>query len=519
MYIFLPSWYTDQNWNLAGRPWHQAQASHFDDAVSQLRMFRHAGEETMIWLLAYAPQLEAALHRQNLYPTPFWSAFDALQGVDFTGIGVLSFEELSWPADLEWIETPFVITAFRGGERYARVELDEEGRLLFIDYHDRDKTHHRDIFDDRGFLSSRLFFAGEVPARQEFYDPQGILRFTRNLLSGRVEIAAAAAGLVSKTFYDSMAACLEELLAAKLHQTSAKDCLILAVDARQNHLVLDACPDQKLVLSFFEDRFDLSDVREVRHLLAGADLAVTDREREAKILRQDKEVKIPVRDISPFDTRLSLGCSQRSWDLKVYLPVDGLEEPYLSKALEQIFRYMQTNSKTVLIVGTQRSGQELEALRRQFAGRLARLQMEELGEERTALPDDEDREPGEEKQKPPRICFVTVRSESELIQVLEDIRLIVDVRDQPDLYLQISGISAGIPQVNYRFTRYVEHQKDGYIIPNIDHVEEALDYYLTGLSHWNEALVYCVKKAQEYTGGSLVSVWKKMLEKGEKKDG
>ena len=291
------------------------------------------------------------------------------------------------------------------------------------------------------------------------------------------------------------------------------------MDARPNHLVLDACPDQKLVLSFFEDRFDLSDVREVRHLLAGADLAVTDREREAKILRQDKEVKIPVRDISPFDTRLSLGCSQRSWDLKVYLPVDGLEEPYLSKALEQIFRYMQTNSKTVLIVGTQRSGQELEALRRQFAGRLVRLQMEELGEERTALPDDEDREPGEEKQKPPRIRFVTVRSESELIQVLEDIRLIVDVRDQPDLYLQISGISAGIPQVNYRFTRYVEHQKDGYIIPNIDHVEEALDYYLTGLSHWNEALVYCVKKAQEYTGGSLVSVWKKMLEKGEKKDG
>ena len=65
----------------------------------------------------------------------------------------------------------------------------------------------------------------------------------------------------------------------------------------------------------------------------------------------------------------------------------------------------------------------------------------------------------------------------------------------------------------------MEHQKDGYIIPNIDHVEEALDYYLTGLSHWNEALVYCVKKAQEYTGGSLVSVWKKMLEKGEKKDG
>lgn len=519
MYIFLPSWYTDHNWNLAGRPWYRAQASHFDDTVSQLRMFQQAGEETAIWILAYAPQLEAALHRQNLYPTPFWSAFDVLQGVDFTGIGVLSFEDLSWPADLEWIETPFVITAFRGGERYARVEQDEEGRLLSIDYYEKEQVHHRDIFDDRGFFSSRTFFAGEVPVRQEFYDPQGALRFTRDLESGRVEIAAAAAGAVSKTSYDSMEACLQELLTARFRQASPEDCLILAVDARQNHLVLDACPDQKLVLSFFESRFDLSDEREVKRLLAGADLAVTDREREAKILRQDAEAKIPVRDISPFDTRLSLGRSQRSWDLKVYLPVDGLEEPYLSKALEQIFRYMKTNSQTVLVVGTERAELALEALRRQFADRLVRLHLEEFGTEGAAAPDDEDQEPGEEEKKPPRIRFVTVRSESELIQVLEDIRLIVDVRDQPDLYLQISGISAGIPQVNYRFTRYVEHQKDGYIIPNIDHVEEALDYYLTGLSHWNEALVYCVKKAQEYTGGSLVSVWKEMLEKGEKEDG
>lgn len=514
MYIFLPSWYTDRNWNFIGRPWYRTEETHFDDTVSQLRMFQQAGEETAIWMLAYAPQLETTLHRQNLYPTPFWSAFDVLQGVDFTGIGVQSFEDLPWPEDLEWIATPFVATAFRGEEKYARVDLDEEGRLLFITYYEGEQPHHRDIFDDRGFLSSRVFFQGETPVRQEFFDPWGTLRFTRDLAGGRVEIARAAEGVVLKTSYDSIEACLQELLTKRLRQAPSWDCLILAVDDRQNRLVLDTFPDQKVVLSFFENRFDLSDVTKTKQLLAQADLAVTDREKEAKILREEAETGIPIRDISPFDTRLSLGRSQRSWDLKIYLPVDGLEEPYLSRALEQIFRYMQSHPQTVLMVGTERAGGGLDALRQRLSEQLLSLRLEELGIEKNRAQDAEDQEPGEEKKAQPRVRFVTVRSESDLIQVLEDIRLIVDVRDQPDLYLQISGISAGIPQVNYRFTRYVEHKKDGYIIPNIDHVEEALDYYLTGLSHWNEALVYCVRKAQEYTGGSLVSVWKKMLGRG-----
>ena len=62
--------------------------------------------------------------------------------------------------------------------------------------------------------------------------------------------------------------------------------------------------------------------------------------------------------------------------------------------------------------------------------------------------------------------------------------------------------------MNYRFTRYVQHKKNGYIIQNIHYVTGALEYYLSELVHWNEALVYCVKEIEKYTSGSLVSVWK-----------
>ncbi len=102
-------------------------------------------------------------------------------------------------------------------------------------------------------------------------------------------------------------------------------------------------------------------------------------------------------------------------------------------------------------------------------------------------------------------------SETDLIRILRDARVILDVRDQPELYLQIAGISAGIPQINYRFTRYVKHKKDGYIIQNINYITGALEYYLDSLSGWNEALVYCVQEVSQYTGGTLVKRWKEML--------
>ena len=68
--------------------------------------------------------------------------------------------------------------------------------------------------------------------------------------------------------------------------------------------------------------------------------------------------------------------------------------------------------------------------------------------------------------------------------------------------------------MNYRFTRYVKHLKDGYIIENINFITGALEHYLEGLANWNEALVYCVQEVSRYTGGQLVDQWRAKTEHG-----
>lgn len=115
------------------------------------------------------------------------------------------------------------------------------------------------------------------------------------------------------------------------------------------------------------------------------------------------------------------------------------------------------------------------------------------------------------KKRKPRIFVTPYHNEADIARILYDTRLIIDIRDNPDQYIQIAGISAGIPQVNYRNTRYIEHKKNGYMISNIAQLSDALEYYLVGLQHWNEALVYMVQTIEAYDSGSLVKQWKELI--------
>ena len=68
----------------------------------------------------------------------------------------------------------------------------------------------------------------------------------------------------------------------------------------------------------------------------------------------------------------------------------------------------------------------------------------------------------------------------------------------------------------------VENYKNGIIVPDVLEIKEAIDYYLVGLKHWNQALVYAAGKIIQYSSDNLISLWNESLElataKGEKLD-
>ena len=94
-----------------------------------------------------------------------------------------------------------------------------------------------------------------------------------------------------------------------------------------------------------------------------------------------------------------------------------------------------------------------------------------------------------------RFVVKNFSNENDIIQELEKTRLIVDLSEEPNLYTQIAGISAGIPQVNRVQTEYVDHLKNGYVLSKGDkELEKAITHFLLELKPWNEALVYSIEK-------------------------
>ena len=99
-------------------------------------------------------------------------------------------------------------------------------------------------------------------------------------------------------------------------------------------------------------------------------------------------------------------------------------------------------------------------------------------------------------------------NEDDIIKELEKTRLIIDLNEEPNLYTQIAGISAGIPQINQRNTEYVDHLKNGYVLTKGEgELEKAMNYFLKTLKPWNESLIYSIEKIQEYTGQRLIEKW------------
>ena len=91
-------------------------------------------------------------------------------------------------------------------------------------------------------------------------------------------------------------------------------------------------------------------------------------------------------------------------------------------------------------------------------------------------------------------------------------RLILDMRKTSELYLRITGISMGIPQVVYRNTEFVEDGKNGLVLKELDGINDAVAFYLDNLTNWNEAMVYAYELGKKYTTAVLIEKWKEVID-------
>lgn len=525
MLYFIPAWYLKNEWKEDEQFWYRRRMkTETDDTVKQIQLFqRNSIYENKILLLSYAPNFRHFLHRQSAFRAPYWSVFDAIQEVRREKQAIFSFHNLNWPKNIEFVYTPFSIIAMLNGERYANMEFGEYGNLIQVDLYQNGQINRKNVYDDRGFISCTTVYENGNRAYDQYLTDKGVWKLC-HFADGHVVVNPRRKQYLIRTergeeqipflknTYSSMEEAIEEVFSSALQMTQDAD--IFCVAAHEQHLpLLDRLlAGRKTIFSVFQQRLAVDDEQANLAILSRGDCIVTDSEGNLEALSQKKELKnIPTVNIPPYDTRVEPGISLQLSVQKILVPVDHLRPEVLEAAIKYLAGYLEANKDARVHLFTRNAlwNQEDVLLKRVseilkgngYPPGWARKESQNKFE---VLLDEEDQIP---------ILFVVEQCVNELSvnKCMREQRLLVDLADSPDLFLQISCVSMGIPQILKTATQYMQPGKNGRIIKDISQLGEVLKHYLESLSNWNEAAVQSYKLGKTHTTQYLIDQWKEVI--------
>lgn len=524
MFYFVPYWYGE------------SKAKTFDDTVNQIRMFEAVHENSETIICEYSPQIRCFLHQQNLSLNKYWSVFDMIQNIEDVNNKIVDFNDLSWPIESEFVYTPFRVNVILAGKTFANISFGLESQLSSVSYFDDDHISKTLIFDDRGFLSSIIYFSAGKKTVQEYLDVSGIwqIRVTYLTESEKIVINPMSYHRFKKSTYHSLNDLIQEMI--NYHFANESDLkhatLIIAANEKYNQLLLNlSYRPSNLVLSFFKNRYEYKKNEQLLiDELSLADIVIADTIgqlediKEIVVAKNNSHLVNKLQHITPYDTRFQLGISQQYKELTILLNTQELSKEEIIFVLCTILSCMADNNLIALSIACseENNAEKIDDYIKQvLVGYyhldnnviLNDLQMDNTTDENKL----ENRDNDGDTQQPvwvnlyKRISMHTFQTENDMIQAFENVRLIIDVSHRPNIYTQIAGISAGIPQINLSASPYIINQQNGLIIQDLSELKKAIDYYLIGLSHWNTALVYAVQQMRQYTNGAIVRKWRHIL--------
>lgn len=265
MLYFIPAWYQLNEWRENEQSWLEPHThTEFDDTVKQIQLFhRSKAYPYQILLLSHAPNFRHFLHRQSMYRAPYWSCFDSIQGIRRKKAVVLSFHRLKWPDGIEFFYTPFVVVAMLKKEKYAQIDFGRDGNPIRIDLYKNNRICRRNLYDDRGFISSTILYEDGKPFNQDYLMENGTWKLRHFKKDGHVEINPKCPEYLlqyqgeeyiqsfCRLTYEDLEEVIREVLMSYMHLTKKEDIFCVAMHEKHIRLLSESLRKKKLILSFF----------------------------------------------------------------------------------------------------------------------------------------------------------------------------------------------------------------------------------------------------------------------------
>lgn len=527
MLYFIPAWYDQNTWFEKEQVWYvRRNHSEFDDTVKQIQMFhRKTNLEYSMLVLNHAPNLRHFLHRQSIFHAPYWSCFDAIQEVQRKKVRTISFHDLVWPDGIEFIYTPFCVIAMLHGRKYAQIEFGEIGNMILVDLFSESGLERRNIYDDRGFVSSSILFQNNQPVFRDYYTEKGIRKCRLFCDSMRVEINPDRPYFLfekngeweqysfARLQYDSLEELISEVFALYIAECSQEnDIFCIAAHSKNVNILASLLIHKNTIYSFFENRFDLNCNEDAAECLNKSGYIVADNQIHAKNIKECLGISASkVVDISPYDTREDEGISQHLYAHKILLPVDDISDELFDHVIKVLGYYCLQNAKVNISLFTRdtvynRKELLLEKVRHTLAtnGIPPQLAVER---KKNALENDLEQDNRVHQTFFVEQCF----SELDVSKCLREQRVVLFLSSETELYLQILAVSLGIPQICSQQSEFIIDGQNGVILEDIEKIPDILNYYLKSVRNWNRAHVLSYEVGKKYSTNVLLDKWKEVL--------
>lgn len=531
MQYFIPAWYQNGDWKENEQVWYRSRTvTEFDDTVKQIQLFfRKKAAPFKIMQLGFSPNFRHFLHRQGVYHAPYWSCFDAMQGIASDRTVLFSFHDLSWPGDVEFIYSPFAVIVRRNQKKYAQIEFAEDGNMFRVDMFKNDDRICSNYYDDRGFMSCQIVYRDGIAYREQYFNDDGVWKFARFLDDGHVLINPESSWYFvnlndqkhesprkanyQRLEYPDIDAMITEVLQENLKTTSDADIFVIAVHRLHSPVLAQVMKKRKTVLSFFARRLDENGIGETdRQLIKDADAIVADKNVTARRIQEQTGLQKPVRVITPYDSREESGNSLHLPVQNILLAVDQINDEDFNTLVVLLANYILTRNHRARVCMFTRSSAYDRKSRLMHKARKA-LRAARMNPE-LAREDDKVSESRLDFQEQAACVFSVAQCVDEMTvsQRLREQRIVVDLQPVPDQFLQISAMSMGIPQIAGQETDYFADSKNGILVRNLSDLPDALDYYLSSIAHVNQAQIASYELGSRFSTEQLVQSWKEILE-------
>ncbi|RIM83603.1 accessory Sec system protein Asp1 [Staphylococcus xylosus] len=513
MKYFIPAWYNYGNWwEEKVKPFYSRKSvKEFDDMISLMNMHSKNQEPFKMLILNYSPDLRMFLHRYDLFEANYWSLFDDIQGFKSGTPSPIDFKSLNWPEGSEFVYTPFLVRCVTSDTTYYNINFDQYGYMIWIEAFEYGQRTLRYIFDDRGYLSSVLYFDEQgIPLRQQYMTINGDCILTAELIDGTIHVSERYQYRFNQLVYNSMEDLLQERLALYMQkETSCNNPIIIAADERHNYFLSDILSDYQLCFSIFKKRnSDLTDT--LLSSISRSNYWLVDMLDDEEVLQKYKQkynLNVSILRITPFDAQILPNQSSQYYETYIGMWIDGIAQDTLRQSLQQVIKYIEKNENMRLILLTE---QDIKVL-----PHWVNEQVQSVNDKYNSINEDEDGINvllADEMDYIEIIEIKHVPFEQDVREALLNVRIIIDLNREPDLFLQISCISAGIPQINLRKTDYVVDEINGLVIESINRLTESLQYFLNHLKNWNYSFAYSIKLVESFGSKEIVGRLNRWIE-------